>query len=159
MKRVIVAAAMLSASLAHAGDFCFNSTSPPNPAPPSNPDIRVVAQNFHPPGKGKCKAVVGFEVASATYPLPPNPQSVRAVSGTACLSGTGDLLRLGLTLHEVYDTRINNSAAVYPELSIGMDIPYPSLTNGQVQFRLPAEAFGRVRQDVFAGPCQYPLFF
>ena len=81
------------------------------------------------------------------------------MSGTACLSGTGDLLRLGLTLHEVYDTRINNSAAVYPELSIGMDIPYPSLTNGQVQFRLPAEAFGRVRQDVFAGPCQYPLFF
>jgi hypothetical protein len=40
-----------------------------------------------------------------------------------------------------------------------MDIPYPSLTNGQVQFRLPTEAFGHVRQDVFAGPCQYPLFF
>jgi hypothetical protein len=159
MRLTLATVIAFSASLASAGDFCFNSTSPPNPAPPTNPDILVVAQNFKVPGKGKCKAVVGFEVASATNEVPPHLQTTRAVSGTACLSATGDLLRLGLTLHEVYDSRINNSSAVYPELSIAMDIPYPSLTNGQVQFRQPTDAFGSVRQDVFAAPCKYPLFF
>jgi hypothetical protein len=38
-RTIAVLALLLSfAGVTHAGDFCFNSTSPPNPAPPEDPD-------------------------------------------------------------------------------------------------------------------------
>jgi hypothetical protein len=58
---VVLTVALLVTGVAHAGDFCFNSTSPPNPAPPTNPDIVVVAQKLRLPRPGKC----GF-----TIPIP-----------------------------------------------------------------------------------------
>jgi hypothetical protein len=54
----------------------------------------------------------------------------------------------------VYDSSVDNSSAIHPELAVGMDIPYPALSGGWVQYRRTAEEFGSVRQDVVAGPCQ-----
>jgi hypothetical protein len=76
------------------------------------------------------------------------------VSGTVCLNAAGTLLRAGFTLHEVYDSIVDNSSAIHPELAVGMDIPYPSLTGGWAQYRTTGEEFGSVRHDVLAGPCQ-----
>ena len=121
MRRATVIILAFSASLAYGGDFCFNSTSPPNPAPPNNPDVLIVAQNFKPPKKGKCKAVVGFETASISS----NPPTVpRPVTGTACLDAQGTILRAGFTLLEVYDSLVNNSSAIHHTIHVAMEIPY-----------------------------------
>src|SRR5215813_9544187 len=87
----------LLGSSAYARDFCFNSTSPPNPAPANNPDILVIAQNFKPPKKGKCRTVTGFETASISSDP---PITIRPVTGTACLNAQGDLLRASFVLME-----------------------------------------------------------
>src|SRR5262245_16481875 len=135
MRLASLIALTLSASLAHPGDFCFNSTSPPNPAPPNNPDILVVAQNFKPPKKGKCRTVTGFETASISS----NPPTVpRPVTGTACLNFDGTLLRAAVTLLEVYDSRVNNSSAIHHTVQVGMELSYPALT-GWCQVLLPED--------------------
>jgi len=155
MRRATVIILAFSASLAYGGDFCFNSTSPPNPAPPNNPDVLIVAQNFKPPKKGKCKAVVGFETASISS----NPPTVpRPVTGTACLDAQGTILRAGFTLLEVYDSLVNNSSAIHHTIHVAMEIPYPSLTGGFCQVLLE-NGDDLVRQDAFAAPCELPLFF
>jgi len=147
---------MLSASLGHAKDYCFNSTSPPNPAPPDDPDILIVAQKFSLPGKGKCKSVTGFEVASINSGM---PQVIRPATGEVCLNRDGDLLRAAFYLHEVYNTRVGTSGSIYRGIQVGMDIPYPALSGGSILFRLGDTDSGTVRTDVFVGPCVYPLSF
>lgn len=155
MRRLALGMALaLFSTVAHAGDFCFNSTSPPNPAPPTNPDVLVVAKRFKFPRKGSCSPVVGFETASISSDP---PTVLRPVSGSVCLDAAGTLLRAGFTLHEVYDSAVNNSSAVHPELKVGMDIPYPSLTNGFIQVRTVTND-DLVRQDVLVGPCSIPFF-
>src|SRR5262245_9586220 len=146
--------AVLLSTVAYGGDFCFNSTSPPNPAPPNNPDILVIAQNFKPPKKGKCKAVVGFETASISS----NPPTVpRPVTGTACLNFDGSILRVGFTLLEVYDSRVNNSSAIHHTVQVAMELSYPALT-GWCQVLLP-DGDDLVRNTATAGPCEVPFFF
>jgi hypothetical protein len=114
----------------------------------------VIGQNLKVPKKGKCRAVTGFETASISSNPPVVP---RPVTGTTCLNAQDDLLRAGFVLQEVYDSRLNNSGAVHHTVQVGMDIPYATLTGGSCQILLP-NGDDLVRQDVFAGPCQVPLF-
>lgn len=153
---VAAAAVLLSGSIAQARDFCFNSTSPPNPAPLNNPDILVVAQQFSLPRRGKCKVVTGFEIAStASNP----PQTSRPVSGTACLNADGNLLRASFTVHDIYNSAVNTTGGIHRAFSVSMDIPYPSLSGGYALFRLSDSDNGSIRQDVVAGPCGFPIPF
>ncbi len=132
---------------ASAGDFCFNSTSPPNPAPPTNPDILVIAQKFSVPGKGKCKAIVGWDAGYSNQTIP------RPASGTACLNSAGTTLEVGIVIH---------LSAVVPygeEIFVQMRLPYPALINGLVYLRRTSRDAGgyleQVRTDGVAGPCGF----
>lgn len=130
---------------AFAGDFCFNSTSPPNPAPSDNPDILVFAQNFRVPAKGKCKPIVGVDMGyfNQTFPRP--------ASGTACLNSAGTRLHVGIMIHAVYVPSITTDS----EIHVHMNLPYPALTGGDVYIRQDFPFLSRVRTDGVAGPCGF----
>jgi len=142
---VVIIIALLTTGVAHAGDFCFNSTSPPNPAPPSDPDILVFAQKFRLPKKGKCAAIVGWDSGyfNGTFPRP--------ASGTACLNSAGTRLHVGIMLHAVQIPSVTTDA----EIHVHMSLPYPALQGGDVYIRRDLPGLGAVRTDGVAGPCGF----
>jgi hypothetical protein len=134
---------LLSTGVASAGDFCFNSTSPPNPAPLDNPDILVIAQRFHLPSKGKCSAIVGWDTGLS------NGVSPSPASGTACLNSAGTTLSVGVTIH-------TEGPGGTEAVNLKMSLEYPSLTGVIFVDRLshhPEYDLNFARADVFAGPC------
>lgn len=132
---------------AFAGDFCFNSTSPPNPAPPTNPDILVIAQKFSVPGKGKCKAIIGWDTGYSNQTIP------RPASGTACLNSAGTRLDVGFVIH------LHPHVQMGEEIFVTMILPYPSLKDGQVLLhrssQTPGWSLNLFRTDGVAGPCGF----
>jgi hypothetical protein len=147
---VMGALLVLPAPRVHAGEWCFNSTSIPNPAPPDDPDILIVAQKFKTPKKGKCQVIVGYDVG--TY----DQTFARPVSGTACLDSAGTLLHVGAIIH--VSAGADPPYTHDPQINLEMTIPFPALTGGRLHFRLgdaPTTTNGRI--DVFAGPCQFGL--
>ena len=101
---------LLCASYAHAKDFCFNSTT--RTANANSPDVLIVASGFGLPAKGKCKAVTGFEVASA---LAEDPFKIaRPVSGTVCRNSEGTQLLAGFTIHSTMVSMTSFGGAPFP---------------------------------------------
>jgi hypothetical protein len=142
---VIAVFVLFATSVSYAGDFCFNSTSPPNPASPDNPDILVLAQNFRVPAKGKCKAIVGWDTGyfNGTFPRP--------ASGTACLNSAGTRLHVGIMLHAVRVPSVTTDS----EIHVHMNLPYPALQGGDVYIRQDLPFRSLLRNDGVAGPCGF----
>jgi hypothetical protein len=142
------AAVALSAHGAAARDWCFNSTSPENPAPPSNPDILVVAQGFKMPKKGRCSAITGFDVGYANQTFP------RPATGTACLDSAGAHLHVGI---QVMATKGPVPIATDSEIHVHMYVPYPALANGEIYIRRDVPPLSVERTDVLIGPCGFKV--
>jgi hypothetical protein len=150
----IVAAVLLAASAAPAADWCFNSTSPPNPAAPDDPDILVVAQKFKLPKKGKCVPIVGWD--SGFF----NGAWGRPAMGTACLNSPATHLLVGIDLPAAGGPGTlpgMSPASHFPGLSVHFDLPYPALTGGAVIVRSSDDVVFELRADGVAGPCGLKL--
>lgn len=123
---------LLCASHAHAKGLCFNSTS--RPATANSPDILIVATGFGLPAKGKCKAVTGFEVASAFAEDP--FKIARPVRGTACRNSEGSQIFAGFVIHSTMVGMTSFGGCPIPVLPppvhVSMTLPYPGLANGRV---------------------------
>lgn len=145
---VVVAVLLLHAAPAHAVDWCFNSTSPPNPAPTSDPDILVVAQRFKTPRKGQCQAIVGYDIgySNSTFPRP--------ASGTACVDSAGTRMHVGIVIHATKGPAPINTDA---EIHVHMNLPYPALTGGEVYIRRDVPLLAQVRSDGLVGRCGFPI--
>jgi hypothetical protein len=139
---------LLSTGVASARDFCFNSTSPPDPAPVDNPNILIVAQKFHLPKKGKCTAIVGWDLGLL------NGNGGLPASGTACLSSAGTFLQVGVLIHAPGSNDTDPE-----EVHVSMHFfSYPDLTGGVVYMHRistvnTSHSLNFVRDDGFAGPC------
>jgi hypothetical protein len=146
--RLLATVAVLVASTgsARAGDFCFNSTSPPNPAPHWDPDVLVFAQKFRPPSKGKCREIVGWEGGTTVH------ADARPVTGMACLNSAGTRLKVGILVHGLGSQFLPSDP-----LHVRMDLPYPALTDGVVHMHRyslnPSYELDLTRFDGVAGPC------
>jgi hypothetical protein len=147
---IIFAVILLSPGPALAATaFCFNSTSPPNPAPPEDPDILVVAQNFVKPAKGTCRAIVGYEGGTTTFTFP------RPASGTACLNSAGTTMHVGIIIHAAAGPPpVGTNTAIH----VHMKLPYPGLSGGDVYIRQDLRFFSQQRTDGVAGPCGFRMF-
>ncbi|PWU25341.1 MAG: hypothetical protein C5B48_01800 [Candidatus Rokuibacteriota bacterium] len=111
---LFVAALLGTASLAHAGNFCFN----PGVTVAGSRSL-AVAEKFRKPGKGSCSPVNGFDIAAGEL-------SRRLVSGTACLNSSGDTLLVAYVIHvSLADFPFKN----FPKF-VSMSLPYPSLVDG-----------------------------
>lgn len=134
----------LLGSTGHAKDLCFNSTSPPNPAPSTDPDILIVAQGLKVPGKGKCKAASGIEIGYF------NQARHRLVSGTVCLNSAGTTLHASFLVHATL-TSLGPFFDSASPLHVTMTVPYPALTGGAIVIESSTAQI--YRQDVIVGAC------
>jgi hypothetical protein len=134
-------------AVTHAKDFCFVSTSPPNPAPPNNPDIVLVVRGFTPPSKGKCKPFVGFELGTT------NQAHARPATGVACLTSDKSRLRVSFTIHTAIFAGAPPTVADFAR--VGMDLPFPALSGGLVYFQNDSDT--AVREDGIAAPCAFSI--
>lgn len=143
--RTIAAAflALFVASGSAAADWCFDSVSPDNPAPPEDPDILVVAGGFKLPKKGKCRPIVGFDVGYTNQVFP------RPASGTACLDSAGTRLHVGIVIHATMVPGTTTDS----EIHFHMSLPYPALEGGDVYLRRDVPFLGLVREDGRVGKC------
>jgi hypothetical protein len=143
---IVAAFVLLSVGLAHGKDYCFNSTSPPNPAPHDDPDILVIAKRFTFPRPGDCRPIVGFDVGMTNQTFP------RPASGSACLNSAGTKLHVGIMLHgaagppEIYTDS---------EIHVHMVVPYPALSGGAVYIRQDLPGISIQRSDAVVGPCGF----
>jgi len=149
--RAVVVTALLAGSAHAGGDFCLSSTSPPNPAPDTNPDIVIIAPGFKVPKAGKCRPIVGWEIGyHETYP--------RTVAGTACLNSAETLLHVGATVHPTFRVGVPLlSQKAYEAIDVHMVLPYPALVDGNVVIHrasfFATDSFRTIRGDGVAGPC------
>jgi hypothetical protein len=135
---------LLAATGARAADWCFDSISPPNPAPPNDPDILVVASDFKMPKKGKCKPISGFEVGFSNQTFP------RPASGSACLDTAGTHLHVGIVIHSAKGPAPVETDS---EIHFHMYVPYPALEGGQVYLRRDLPGLGVEREDGRVAKC------
>ena len=144
------AAILLAAQTAAAADWCFNSTSPPNPAPIDDPDILVVAKHFKLPKPGDCRPINGFDVGNSDQTFP------RPATGTACLDSAGAKLHVGIVIHATSGPAPINTDTV---VNVHMVLPYPALTGGEVYFRRDLPFNSGMRTDGLVGPCgsKFPI--
>ena len=138
----LVLALVLVAGVAHAKDFCFNSSSP------SGLDFVVVAQRFRVPRPGNCAPIVGFEFGTTNFTFP------RPASGTACTDSAGTRLHVGIMIHSAYGPPPISTDS---EIHMHMNLPYPALTDGPTYIRRDLPLLAELRPDGFAGPCGFPI--
>jgi hypothetical protein len=146
VRALVCAAALSVTSVGHAGDFCFNTSSPSHT--PDEPSLIVVAQKFKVPRPGKCAAIVGFEYASTNFTFP------RPASGTACTNSAGALLHVGIMIHAAKGPPPVNTDS---EIHLHMILDYPTLATGQVYIRRDLPLLSNERSNGFAGPCGLPV--
>jgi len=78
----------------------------------------IVAKKYSRPSKGTCKPLMGFEGHALLG------GALSLVSGTVCLNSAGDTLRVAYTVYPQVDPSIRTA------LVGQMNLPYPSLENG-----------------------------
>ena len=138
---VVGLALFLFASAADARDYCFYSFV-------SSPQIVVVAQKFRPPGRGKCRAITGWEGGFYGFTFP------RPVSGTACVDYAGTRMDVGITIHATYEPA---SGVNYSELQLYMTLPYPTLVGGTTYLRQDEPYLNGLHGAGEAGYCGYAM--
>jgi hypothetical protein len=133
---------------AYAGDLCFTATST-SPPPPEAPNIQIVAQGFSLPGKGKCKSLTGFEIASFDQAI------ARPVAGTVCRNAANTKIQAGFLVHPAFINPTPNDGG--PEdvepLFLSMEVALPTLQNGTISFKRYSDFSARYRQGVTIAKC------
>jgi hypothetical protein len=144
----VLAVVVFASGVAHAADFCFNTSSYQNQATPDDPNILVVGQKFKVPRPGKCSAIVGFDWASSNYTF------ARPASGTACRATDGSRMEVGIMIHSAAGTGIGTDS----EIHVSLNLPYPALASGEAYVRRDLPFLGEHRFNGNAGPCgNYPF--